>query len=52
MYTLEDLYDIENHCGACDNYPGSKLDFKECPFKDIVTPETEWKKLGCKNFWD
>ena len=44
--------DFENYCSACDNYPGKDMNEIQCPFKDKVTPDTEWKKLGCQYFWD
>lgn len=46
------IYDFENYCAACDNFPGNPNAFKVCPFKDIVKSTTKWKELKCKDFWD
>lgn len=52
------IYDWENYCGACDNFPGdefhepSSFIFHECPQKGKVTADTCWKNFNCPYFWD
>ena len=43
-------WDWENHCSACDYFG----DAKNCPHYNMVknNPETYWRDIGCKNFWD
>lgn len=45
-----DLFEWEQHCGACDNF----ADEERCPFYNLVknAPDTYWKDIGCNNFWD
>ena len=47
---LEDTWDWEKHCSACDWFGNEN----KCPFHNIVknNPETYWQDIGCKNFWD
>lgn len=42
-----DIFSFENYCINCDHY-----NTEECPFIEMVGPATEWRKIGCKNFWD
>lgn len=44
---MEDPWAFEKYCGTCDNFQTDA-----CPFRDRVDDETEWKKIGCKKFWD
>ena len=45
-----DPFYFEQFCGSCDNFPGSEFAYRECPFKDTVTEDTEWKKLRCQYY--
>ena len=45
---MEDPYDWERHCGACDNF-GDKI---KCPFYNRVDVDTYYEDLNCKEFWD
>lgn len=50
-----DLYEFENYCGSCDNFPYNEHPEEAimlCPFRNIVTANTNWKSLGCKYFWN
>lgn len=51
-FDIKNMFEFEDYCSACDNYPGNPCAFKECPFKNTVTPETKWKEIGCSDFWD
>lgn len=51
-FDMKNIFEFEDYCSACDNYHGNPCAFKECPFKDTVTPETKWKEIGCSDFWD
>lgn len=44
---LENPYNWENYCTACDNF-----ETENCPFKGKANIGTKWKQLGCNNFWD
>ncbi len=47
---MEDPWDWERHCGACDWFGNEEL----CPFYNMVknNPDIYWEDIGCKNFWD
>lgn len=49
---MKNIFEFEDYCRVCVNYPGKPYAFKECPFKDTVTQETKWKEIGCSDFWD
>ena len=38
---------FENFCSACD-YFGTR----DCPYAGHVRRDTQWRKIGCTNFWD
>ena len=46
----QDPWDWENHCSACDWFRNKK----KCPHYNMVknNPETYWRDIECKNFWD
>ena len=44
---LENPYNWEEYCTACDNF-----ETEYCPFRDKVNIGTKWRKLGCNCFWD
>lgn len=46
---MENPFEFENHCGACDNF-----DTDNCPFKGKVDCETEYSlpPFRCKDFID
>ena len=43
-----DPFDFENYCGNCVYFK----DKQRCPNYGHVWPDTRWKDIGCKNFWD
>lgn len=47
---MEDPFEWEHHCGACDWFGNEE----RCPFYNMVknNPDTYWEDIGCKNFWD
>lgn len=48
MKRANDPFDWENYCVNCDYFN----DEKRCPNYGHVWPDTRWKDIGCKNFWD
>lgn len=60
---MENPFAFENYCCNCDNFPGDliyqKREYAEnkCPFKKRfengeLNGDTNWKQIGCQNFWD
>lgn len=47
---IENPFEWEEHCGACDFFGDEEC----CPFYNIVknNPDIYWKDIGCKNFLD
>lgn len=58
-----DPFSFEKYCMNCDNFPGDGLYEKReyngrvCPFIEkfengVFNGKTEWKQIGCQEFWD
>lgn len=45
---LQDKWDWEKHCGACDHFGIQE----ECPFYDLVDYEAYYEDICCNNFLD
>lgn len=52
LHYLEDPYEDNKYCYVCDNYPygNSKYKWHDCPYKEKVNAQSEWKKIGCNFF--
>lgn len=47
MDDMGDNYAFEKYCSACD-----KFDTEQCPHLGKIDLYTQWKHIGCDNFWD
>lgn len=44
---MTDIETFENFCNACDNFGTD-----DCPYNGKVDFSTNWKNIGCANFYD